>query len=145
LCPDYTYVTHERQPFLSFREHAASGQDVFLGHSLIWNSQLALHGSGRVLAMDSFYVGLLTGLLAGPLLLAALVCLFRLTIMRWLTRYVSRWASVMFWRGVQKLIDLLDELLARKREREAGELSSPNLISPTSGEMVIHTRTPSAR
>jgi hypothetical protein len=100
---------------------------------------------GRALAMDSFYVGLLTGLLVGPLLLIGLVCLFRLTIMRRLTRYVARWASVIFWRGVQRLIELLDELIARKREREAGELSSPNLISPTSREVVIHTRTPCAR
>lgn len=95
--------------------------------------------------MDSFYVGLLTGLVVGPLLLIAFVCLFRLTITRSLLRYVSRWSSVMFWRGVQKLIDLLDEFVARKREREAGELASPNLISPTGREVVIHTRTPSAR
>jgi hypothetical protein len=95
--------------------------------------------------MDSFYVGLLTGLLVGPLLLVAFVCLFRLTITRWLLRHISRWASVMFWRGVQKLIDILDEFMARKREREAGELASPNLISPTGREVVIHTHTPSAR
>ncbi|MBN1458492.1 MAG: hypothetical protein JXA57_03085 [Armatimonadetes bacterium] len=95
--------------------------------------------------MDSFYVGLLTGLVVGPLLLIAFVCLFRLSITRRLTRYLSRWTSALFWRGVQKLIDLLDEFMARKREREAGELASPNLISPTGREVVIHTRTPPAR
>jgi hypothetical protein len=111
----------------------------------MWNTPLSAKYPGRAVVMDNFYVGLLTGLLVGPLLLVGLVCLFRLTIMRRLTRCVARSASVIFWCCVHKLIEVLEELVARKREREAGELSSPNLISPTSREVVIHTRTPCAR
>jgi len=95
--------------------------------------------------MDNFSTGFITGLMVGPLLLVALLCIARLAITRLLTRIVSRWAANVFWRAVEKCLTLLEELLARKREREAGHLGSPNLISPAAREMVSTSRKPSVR
>ena len=83
--------------------------------------------------MNTFLAGFVVGMVVGPLLVIGLVRLSHVPIMRRLMGRVTRWASHVFWRAVQKLADYLDELVARKREREAGELASPNLASPSNG------------
>jgi hypothetical protein len=48
----------------------------------------------------------------------------------------------LFWRGVEKLLNYLDGLLARKREREASALGSPNLASPPGRGVVTYADSP---
>jgi hypothetical protein len=82
--------------------------------------------------MDTFLGGFLLGVVVGPLLVAGLVRLSHVPIVERALLRVGRCISRAFWWGIQKLANCLDEMIARKREREAGELASPNLVSPTS-------------
>ena len=95
--------------------------------------------------MDTFLAGFLWGMLVGPLLVVGLVWVSRIAFVRWLMQRVTQWASDMFWLGVEKLLAYLDELVARRREREADELASPNLIGPTSRRGADDTRSLSAK
>jgi hypothetical protein len=95
--------------------------------------------------MDTFLGGFLLGIVVGPLLVTGLVRLSHVPVIERGLRRLARCVSHVFWRGIQKLADCLDELIARKREREAGELASPNLVSPTSGGAVSDPTSPSAQ
>ncbi len=93
--------------------------------------------------MNTFLGGFLVGIVVGPLVLAVLRRLERIPFIRRQMLRVRRWFAGLFWRGVEKLLSYLDEMLARKREREAGELGSPNLAQPTSrGGMSYTTSSP---
>ncbi len=92
--------------------------------------------------MNTFLEGFLLGIVVGPLLFAGLRRFRRmLFIKRHLVR-VRRLFAGLFWRGVEKLLNRLDGLLARKREREAGELGSPNLVNGTGQDVLTHTSNP---
>jgi hypothetical protein len=78
--------------------------------------------------MDSFWVGFFAGIAVGQVLLFGLVRLNALDAIRACGRLARRKGKALFWRGIEMLLDYLDELLARKRAREAGDLGSPNLI-----------------
>jgi hypothetical protein len=83
--------------------------------------------------MDTFLMGFLIGMAAGPLLVIGLIRLSPLAFMKRQLRRVKRWTSGMFWGAIRKLADYLDGLLATRREREAGEPASPNLVGPING------------
>jgi hypothetical protein len=89
--------------------------------------------------MDTFLVGFLLGVAFGQALLVGLARLGRLPFMQRLLPRLGRWATTLFWTGVERLLGYLDELLARKREREADQLGSPNLVGPTAQGAATHT------
>jgi hypothetical protein len=78
--------------------------------------------------MDSFWVGFFAGIAVGQVLLFGLLRLNVLDAIGLWSRLVRRKGEDLFWRGIEMLLNYLDELLARKRAREAGDLGSPNLI-----------------
>lgn len=80
--------------------------------------------------MNTFLGGFLVGIVVGPLVFAGLGRLGRIPFVKRQLVRAKRPFGGLFWRGVEKLLNHLDEMLARKREREAGELKSPNLASP---------------
>jgi len=81
--------------------------------------------------MDNFWIGFFSGVAAGQIILIAIIHLCRIDLVRRLVERAGQWTAALFWRGVELLLNYLEELLARKREREAGDLGSPNLVSRT--------------
>ncbi|MCJ7752621.1 MAG: hypothetical protein MUQ65_16285 [Armatimonadetes bacterium] len=81
--------------------------------------------------MDNFWIGFFSGVAAGQIILIGIIHLCRIDLVRRLVESAGRWTAASFWRGIELLIGYLEELLARKREREAGDLGSPNLVSRT--------------
>ena len=81
--------------------------------------------------MDSFWIAFFSGIAAGQLILIGIIHLCRIDLVRRLVESATKWTAASFWRGVELLISYLEKLLARKREREAGDLGSPNLVSRT--------------
>jgi hypothetical protein len=92
--------------------------------------------------MNTFLGGLLVGIVVGPLVCAGLRRLERIPFVKRHLVRVRRWCGGLFWRGVEGLLNYLDGLLARKREREASELGSPNLASPAGGGVVTYADSP---
>ena len=81
--------------------------------------------------MDNFWIAFFSGIAAGQLILIGIIHLCRIDLRRRLAEGASRQSRALFWRGIERLISYLEELLSRKREREAGDLGSPNLVSRT--------------
>jgi len=81
--------------------------------------------------MDNFWIGFLSGIAAGQIILIGIIHLCRIDPVQRLVERAGQWSVALFWRGVELLLNYLDELLARKREREAGDLGSPNLLGRT--------------
>ena len=79
--------------------------------------------------MDSFWIGFFSGVAAGQIILIGIIHLCRIGLVRKLVERAGQWTAASFWRGIELLLNYLEELLARKREREAGDLGSPNLVS----------------
>ena len=78
--------------------------------------------------MDNFWIAFFCGVAAGQIILIGIVHLCRIDFVRKLVESAGQRTAALFWRGVELLISYLEELLARKREREAGDLGSPNLV-----------------
>lgn len=87
--------------------------------------------AGRVSPMDSFWIAFFSGVAAGQIILIGIIHLCRIDLVRRLVEGAGQWTTASFWRGVELLLSYLEELLARKRECEAGDLGSPNLVSRT--------------
>lgn len=81
--------------------------------------------------MDNFWIGFFSGIAVGQIILIGIIHLCRIDLVRRLVERAGQWTAALFWRGVELLLSYLEELLARKREREAGDLGSPNLVSGT--------------
>ncbi len=81
--------------------------------------------------MDNFWIAFFSGLAAGQIILIGIIHLCRIDLVRRLMARAGQWTAASFWRGIELLINCLEELLARKREREAGDLGSPNLVGRT--------------
>jgi hypothetical protein len=79
--------------------------------------------------MDNFWIGFFAGIAAGQLIVFGLVRLNAMDSIKLWSRRARRWSVDLFWRGFEMLLNYLDELLALRRAREAGDLGSPNLIS----------------
>jgi phosphatidylglycerophosphate synthase len=92
--------------------------------------------------MNTFLGGFLVGIVVGPLVVAVLRRLGRIPFIKRQLVRVRRLSGGLFWRGVEKLLNYLDGLLARKREREASELGSPNLASPAGKGVVTYADSP---
>ena len=81
--------------------------------------------------MDNFWIGFFSGVAAGQIILIGIIHLCRIDLVRRLVERAGQWTAASFWRGIEMLLNYLEELLARKREREAGDLGSPNLLGRT--------------
>ena len=81
--------------------------------------------------MDNFWIGFFSGVAAGQIILIGIIHLCRIDLVRKLVERAGQWTAASFWRGIEMLLNYLEELLARKREREAGDLGSPNLLGRT--------------
>ena len=81
--------------------------------------------------MDSFWIAFFSGVAAGQIILIGIIHLCRIGLVRRLVERAGQWTAASFWRGVELLLNFLEELLAKKRECEAGDLGSPNLVSRT--------------
>ena len=81
--------------------------------------------------MDNFWIGFFSGIAAGQIILIGIIHLCRIDLVRRLVERAGQWTAASFWRGIEMLLNYLEELLARKREREAGDLGSPNLLGRT--------------
>ncbi|NIR02103.1 MAG: hypothetical protein GTN78_18230 [Gemmatimonadales bacterium] len=95
--------------------------------------------------MGTFLGGFLLGMVVGVVLLIGLGRLCQIPCMQRQLLRLRQWASHMFWRAVQKLADYLDELVARRREREADGLGSPNLAGPRDQDVVSYPSVPPVR
>jgi hypothetical protein len=95
--------------------------------------------------MNTFLEGFILGMVAGPIFVFGLERLSRVPVVERRLRRVRRGTANLYWRGIEKLLNHLDEMLARKREREAGELHSPNLVQPTGRGGVTYTTSSPAK
>jgi len=77
--------------------------------------------------MDNFWIGFFAGVAAGQVIVFGLVRLNAMESIKLWSRRARRFSVDLFWRSVETLLNYLDELLATKRAREAGDLGSPNL------------------
>ena len=77
--------------------------------------------------MDNFWTAFFCGVAAGQIILIGIIQLCRIQFVRKLVDGAGQRTAALFWRGIESLLNYLEELLARKREREAGDLGSPNL------------------
>jgi hypothetical protein len=92
--------------------------------------------------MNTFLEGFILGAAAGPLFVFGLYRLSRISFIKRQLLRVRRVFGGLYWRGIETLLNRLDNMLARKREREAGELSSPNLASRTGRGVKTYTSSP---
>ncbi len=92
--------------------------------------------------MNTFLEGFILGALAGPIFVFGLYRVSRIPFVKRQLLRVGRVFGGLYWRGIEKLLNHLDNMLARKRERDAGELGSPNLAGRNGRGVMTYTSSP---